>query len=70
MIGASLVMGLLLLGIDNLTRDLFVEARSLAFRALVLGAIVCVGAATFFAITFATGVLQPSQMRRVLRRNR
>ncbi|MGI9465014.1 MAG: murein biosynthesis integral membrane protein MurJ, partial [Aestuariivirgaceae bacterium] len=65
---ASLSMGLVLLGADHLTRDMFSPGQPLALRGLILAGLVGLGAFVFFAIAYATGIFRPAEMKQALGR--
>ena len=67
---ASLIMGIVLLVAVNFTTEIFTSAQPLAIRGLVLAAMVSLGAAVYFTIAFATGIVHPSQLKRTLSRTR
>ncbi len=65
-IAASLVMGLVLIGADHLTRGVFASGQPLVMRGLVLAALVSIGASVFFGIAYAVGIFRPAEMKRAL----
>jgi putative peptidoglycan lipid II flippase len=67
---ASLVMGVVLVVTVNLTTGIFIAGQPLALRGVVLVAMIALGAAVYFAIAFATGIINPGQLKRTLGRGR